>query len=74
MIQVDSEGLEEPKQVVYKDNDFISTLSYGSKKNNDIEESRIAGYRSNLLERNGWYFQVHFIFIFLFRLHKVITL
>ncbi|KAF7818391.1 putative galacturonosyltransferase 6 isoform X1 [Senna tora] len=41
----DARGLEEPKQVVYKEKDFPSTISYSSKQNNDSEESRIAGYR-----------------------------
>ncbi|KAI4301161.1 hypothetical protein L6164_034468 [Bauhinia variegata] len=52
--QEDAEGLEEPKQVVYKDKDFLEAISYSSKKNNDSEESRIAGRISNLLERSGF--------------------
>ncbi|KAI5426543.1 probable galacturonosyltransferase 6 [Lathyrus oleraceus] len=37
--QVDSEELEEPKQVVYKENDFGSKNSDDSEKNNDYEDS-----------------------------------
>jgi alpha-1,4-galacturonosyltransferase len=54
-IQEDSEELEEPKQVVYKENDVDSTLSDGSENSNDSVESRIEGSRNNFLEKNGWY-------------------
>lgn len=47
-IQQDAEELEEPNQVVYKQKD-VSTISYGSEKNNDAEEPRIAA-----VERNGF--------------------
>jgi alpha-1,4-galacturonosyltransferase len=50
--QEDSEELEEPKQVVYKENDVDSRLSDGSENNNDSEESRIEGSRNNFLEKN----------------------
>ncbi|WJX84327.1 polygalacturonate 4-alpha-galacturonosyltransferase [Trifolium repens] len=50
--QEDSEELEEPKQVVYKENDVDSTLSDGSENNNDSVESRIEGSRNNFLEKN----------------------
>ncbi|KAJ1417533.1 Nucleotide-diphospho-sugar transferase [Sesbania bispinosa] len=49
-----AEELEEPNQVVYKEKDAVSTISYNSEKNNDSEESGIAGYRSTPLERNGF--------------------
>lgn len=45
----------ETNQVVYKDKDALSTITYNSEKNNDSEESRISGYRSTPLERNGWF-------------------
>ncbi|XP_054795703.1 probable galacturonosyltransferase 6 isoform X2 [Prosopis cineraria] len=41
----DARGLEEPKQVVYKENDFVPTINYSSKQRNDSEESGIVGYR-----------------------------
>ncbi|XP_061369077.1 probable galacturonosyltransferase 6 isoform X2 [Gastrolobium bilobum] len=50
--QEGAEELEEPKQVVYEEKDFGSSNSYSSEKINDSEESRIEGYRNNLLERN----------------------
>ncbi|TKY62394.1 galacturonosyltransferase 6 [Spatholobus suberectus] len=50
--QEGAEELEEPKQVVYKEKDFGSTNSYISQKINDSEESKIEGYKNNLLERN----------------------
>ncbi|KAL3033393.1 hypothetical protein AAZX31_02G135500 [Glycine max] len=53
-IQEGAEGLEEPNQVVYTEKDFSSTISYFSEKNNDFKESRIAGYRTTTLERNGF--------------------
>ncbi|KAI4349445.1 hypothetical protein L6164_010032 [Bauhinia variegata] len=49
--QEDAEGLEGPKEVVYKDKDFLSAISYSSKKTNDSEEYRNEGHRSNLFER-----------------------
>ncbi|KAG5080031.1 hypothetical protein AAZX31_02G135500 [Glycine max] len=52
--QEGAEGLEEPNQVVYTEKDFSSTISYFSEKNNDFKESRIAGYRTTTLERNGF--------------------
>lgn len=55
-IQEGAEEIQEPKEVVYKEIDFDSAVSYGgSGKNNSSEESRIEGFRSSLLERNGWY-------------------
>ena len=53
-IQEGAEGLEEPKQVVYKENDFGSTVRNSSETVNDSEESTTEGSRSNLLEINGW--------------------
>ncbi|KAJ1385513.1 Nucleotide-diphospho-sugar transferase [Sesbania bispinosa] len=50
--QEGAEELEEPNQVVYKEKDAVSTISYNSENNNDSEESGIAGYRSTPLERN----------------------
>lgn len=50
--QEDSEELEEPKQVVYKENDVGTKLSDGSENSNDSEESKIEGTRNNLLEKN----------------------
>ncbi|KAI9119273.1 hypothetical protein K1719_009948 [Acacia pycnantha] len=50
----DARGLEEPKQVVYKENDFVPGISYSSKQNNDTEESGIAGNKSKFLIRNGF--------------------
>ncbi|KAL2319836.1 hypothetical protein Fmac_028805 [Flemingia macrophylla] len=38
------EQLEEPNQVSYTKKDFVSTISYNSKKNNDSKESIIVGY------------------------------
>ncbi|MED6186859.1 hypothetical protein PIB30_070699 [Stylosanthes scabra] len=52
---VEQEGaqeLEEPNHVVYKLKDSGPTINYNSNKNNDSEESRIAGHRYELLERN----------------------
>ncbi|XP_028758398.1 probable galacturonosyltransferase 6 isoform X1 [Neltuma alba] len=48
----DARELEEPKQVVYKENDFVPRISYSSKQSNDSEESGIVGYRSKFLMRN----------------------
>lgn len=59
-IQEDSEELEEPKQVVYKENDVGTKLSDGSENSNDSEESKIEGTRNNLLEKNGLYPSLHF--------------
>lgn len=59
-IQEGAEELEEPKEVVYKEKDFGSTNSSIQQKINDSEESKIKGYRNNILERNGWYLLVHF--------------
>ncbi|XP_057438594.1 probable galacturonosyltransferase 6 isoform X1 [Lotus japonicus] len=51
--QEGAEEIQEPKEVVYKEIDFDSAVSYsGSGKNNSSEESRIEGFRSSLLERN----------------------
>ncbi|KAL2321009.1 hypothetical protein Fmac_029978 [Flemingia macrophylla] len=50
--QEDAEELEEPQQVVYKENDFGSKNSYISQKINELVESTIEGYRNNNLERN----------------------
>ncbi|CAJ2633021.1 unnamed protein product [Trifolium pratense] len=50
--QENSEELEEPKQVVYKEDDVDSTLGDDSENNNDSEESRIEGSRNNFLEKN----------------------
>lgn len=66
-IQEDSEELEEPKQVVYKENDVGTTLSDGSENSNDSEESKIEGTRNNLLEKNGLYPSLNFL-IFLVHL------
>ncbi|XP_058748697.1 probable galacturonosyltransferase 6 [Vicia villosa] len=49
--QEDSEELEEPKQVVYKENDFGSKNSDDLEKNNDSEDSRIEGSRNNYLKK-----------------------
>lgn len=54
-IQEGAEDLGEPNQVVYKEKDAVSTITYNSEKNNDSDESRISGYRSTPLERNGWF-------------------
>ncbi|KAK7336820.1 hypothetical protein VNO77_17368 [Canavalia gladiata] len=51
-IEQEGEGLEEPKEVVYKEKDFGSTNSFISEKNNDSEESKTKVYRNNLSERN----------------------
>lgn len=59
-IQEGAEELEEPKEIVYKEEDFVSTNSYILQKTNDTEGSKSEGYRNNTLERNGWYLQVHF--------------
>ncbi|XP_057741955.1 probable galacturonosyltransferase 6 isoform X1 [Arachis stenosperma] len=50
--QEGAEELEEPNHVVYKVKDSVSTINYNSNQNNDSEESRIAGHRYELLERN----------------------
>ncbi|KAK7345825.1 hypothetical protein VNO77_16437 [Canavalia gladiata] len=52
--QESAKELEEPNQVVYTEKDFVSTVSYNSEKKNDPNESRIAGYRSIPLERDGF--------------------
>ena len=50
--QEDSVDLEEPKQVVYKENDFGSTFSDGSENIIDSKESGIEGSRNKYLEKN----------------------
>lgn len=54
-IQEGAEELEEPKEIVYKEEDFVSTNSYILQKTNDTAASKSEGYRNNTLERNGWY-------------------
>ncbi|XP_015969713.1 probable galacturonosyltransferase 6 isoform X1 [Arachis duranensis] len=50
--QESAEELEEPKQVVYKENDFGVAISNNSERTNDSEDSLTDGSRSNLLEVN----------------------
>jgi len=66
-IQEDSGELEEPKQVVYKENYVVSTISDdGSENSNDSVESKIVGTRNNFLEKNGLYPLVHFLIFMVF--------
>ncbi|KAG4396322.1 hypothetical protein GLYMA_19G161500v4 [Glycine max] len=50
--QEGAEELEEPKEIVYKEEDFDSTNSYILQKTNDTAASKSEGYRNNTLERN----------------------
>ncbi|MED6192590.1 hypothetical protein PIB30_011664 [Stylosanthes scabra] len=50
--QEGAEELEEPKQVVYKENDFDVAISNNPERINDAEDSSTDGSRSNLLETN----------------------
>ncbi|MED6182067.1 hypothetical protein PIB30_025304 [Stylosanthes scabra] len=50
--QEGAEELEEPKQVVYKENDFGVAISNNPERINDAEDSSTDGSRSNLLETN----------------------
>ncbi|XP_027937595.1 probable galacturonosyltransferase 6 isoform X1 [Vigna unguiculata] len=52
--QEDAEELDEPNQVVYTENNFVSTIGYESENNHDSKESRDAGYRGATLEINGF--------------------
>ncbi|KAG5043554.1 hypothetical protein AAZX31_03G140900 [Glycine max] len=57
--QEGAEELEEPKEIVYKEEDFVSTNSYILQKTNDTEGSKSEGYRNNTLERNVSEFDQH---------------
>ncbi|XP_030549208.1 probable galacturonosyltransferase 6 isoform X1 [Rhodamnia argentea] len=51
--QEEGEGLKEPKQVIYEDNKFVSTVSYSSNNIHHSAESRDAAERTQISERNG---------------------
>jgi len=53
-MQEGAEELEEPKEVVYIEKKNGPINSSIQQKVNDSEESKIEGYRNNILERNGW--------------------
>lgn len=46
-----SEGLKEPRKVLYEDKDLVSTVSYTLKENHDAKESGNVGDTTDMLEK-----------------------
>lgn len=50
-----SEGLKEPRKVLYEDKDVVSAVSYSLSENQDMESANV-GDTTDMMERteNGW--------------------